>query len=1051
MFTHLNKILLRTPLQSLSLAYDFDKKGINQLFEDGLYISSPEFYKEYIKNNENLNIQKTEKIELSFAKYWLRSSSRCTPFGTFAGSTLIPVQKSLDLKQSKICLDDVSLYNRHIRLDMNYISDFINILLKSEIVRSQVLFFPNNSIYQIDDKIRYVEYYNENNTRKYQISSVHNSEYLQNILNLATLGASINQLTKLLVQTEDVTEEEARLFINDLCTSQILIASIEPAVTGQEPLEQIIIQLKEIVGCESIISKLIELQNLLKIQTTGIKFYEEIEKKLGELAPDLIAPKNTIQVDMYLSVKDSTIDEKLISAILKEAEVLKLLSVSNPNPDLENFKNTFLKKYEDRQIPLALALDSELGIAYAGKTQEDTGNGEFIDNLAIVLGKSTGSRIEQNHLNILSLAKYEEWHKLNLDKIEIKDADLKGFESISKKHNFSDSCYLMGSLLSKNGKLDSNNFTFDLSSLGGTSGGNLLGRFAHGDKNINNFVKEILSKEEENNPDSVLAEVAHLPQARIGNILLRPVIRSYEIPYVGLSGIDENHQIKTNDLYISIKNGEIVLWSRRLNKRVQPRLTTAHNFSHNSLPIYKFLCDLQYQNKAYSGVWDWGSLKNLKHLPRVTYKNIILHKATWKINEKDLEKLPKDKNDWLDFFNTFKKTNKIPNRVVIKQGDNDLLIDFHERLGKDLFVEYVKKHKQIQIEEFLFTNENCFVRDKKNAPFTNEIIIPFMDINLENQNSEVNKKQIIKRSLYNEVKRTFFPGSEWLYFKIYSGAKSIDSILATTIHKFTQEAISNNLFEHFFFIRYNDESGLHFRIRFYNSDIKKNNNLYFEFMQALQPHLNNGIVENVLLDTYKRELERYHYNLVNDSELLFYNDSKCVLDFLNLIDGINAEEYRFLFGIRGIDTLLSDFGLNLDEKHSLIKQLQEGFFQEFGGQGVLQKQLNARFRKYRKFIESHMEPANDIENEIEEAVEIFRVRSINNTLIVSKILAQLELTDNPENILKDLLSSYIHMYMNRLFIAKQRRYELVVYHFLEKFYHSKKGRLKEKILDKINS
>lgn len=930
MFKHLNKILLRTPLQSLSLAYDFDKKGTNQLFEDGLYISSPEFYKEYIKNNEKLNIQKTEKIELSFAKYWLRSSSRCTPFGTFAGSSLIPIQKLSDCKQNRICLDEISSYNRHIRLDMNYISDFINILLESDIVRSQVLFFPNNSIYKIDDKIRYVEYYNENNTRKYQISSVHNSEYLQNILDLATSGASINQLTELLLQTEDVTEEEAKLFINDLCTSQILIASIEPAVTGQEPLEQIIIQLKEIVGCESIISKLIEIQNLLKIQTTGIKFYEEIEKKLSELAPDLIAPKNTIQVDMYLSIKDSTIDEKLINAVLKEAEALKSLSISNPNPDLENFKNVFLKKYEDRQVPLALALDSELGIGYAGKTQEDTANGEFIDNLAIVLPGSIGSRIEQNHLNILSLAKYEEWQKLNLDKIEIKDEDLKDFESISQKHNFSDSCYIMGSLLSKNGKLDANNFTFDLSSLGGTSGGNLLGRFTHGDKNINNFVKEILLKEKENNPDSILAEVAHLPQARIGNILLRPVIRSYEIPYVGLSGIDENHQIKINDLYISIKNGEIVLWSRKLNKRVQPRLTTAHNFSHNSLPIYKFLCDLQYQNKAYLGVWDWGSLRNLKHLPRVIYKNIILHKANWKINEKDIEKLPKDKNDWLEFFNAFKKSNKIPNRVVIKQGDNDLLIDFDERLGKDLFVEYVKKHKQIQIEEFLFTNDNCFVRDQHNDPFTNEIIIPFMDLNLENRISKVNKNQIIKRSLNNDVKRTFFPGDEWLYFKIYSGAKSIDTILATAVHTFTEQGASSNLFEHFFFIRYNDETGLHFRIRFYNSDIEKNKELYFEFMQMLQPYLGNGIIEKVLTDTYNRELERYHNSLIIDSELLFYNDSKCVLNFLNLIDGINAEEYRFLFGIRGIDILLSDFGLNLEEKHSLLKQLQEGFFNEFG-------------------------------------------------------------------------------------------------------------------------
>src|SRR5690606_24114575 len=131
----------------------------------------------------------------------------------------------------------------------------------------------------------------------------------------------------------------------------------------------------------------------------------------------------------------------------------------------------------------------------------------------------------------------------------------------------------------------------------------------------------------------------------------------------------------------------------------------------NSLPIYKFLCDLQGQNKAFAGVWDWGSLRNLKHLPRVIYKNLILHKASWKITAKDLDELPKEKKEWHKFFETFQKTNKIPNKVVLKQGDNELLIDFKEQIGLELFIEYVKKNNQIQIEEFLFTNNNCFVRD----------------------------------------------------------------------------------------------------------------------------------------------------------------------------------------------------------------------------------------------------------------------------------------------------------------------------------------------------
>ncbi len=35
------------------------------------------------------------------------------------------------------------------------------------------------------------------------------------------------------------------------------------------------------------------------------------------------------------------------------------------------------------------------------------------------------------------------------------------------------------------------------------------------------------------------------------------------------------------------------------------------------------------------------------------------------------------------------------------------------------------------------------------------------------------------------------------------------------------------------------------------------------------------------------------------------------------------------------------------------------------------------------------------------------------------------------------MQSYIHMFLNRLFVTQQRKYELIVYHFLEKYYSSR--------------
>lgn len=1039
MFTHFNKILLRTPLQSLKYAYQFSENENSILFEEGLYISSPEFFSEYKKETLNIGSFNNKKLKNTFNKYWLRSCSRCTPYGTFAGASLLNITQDDTSSPSRVILSPSIVHKKYNRLDMDYIARLINILLEKKEIRNQLLFYPNNSLYFIDDKIRYVENIVVNNKKKYQISSLYASDYIFQVLDFVKEGALFLEIVEKLLSIDNIMESEAIEFVEELISAQLLISSLGTTVSGPDPLYQIIKKLDDVKGFYDLKNELNEIFQLLSEDKSGVDHYKLIENKIKNISSDLQIPKNFLQVDMFLNVEQNFLNSNLIDSILTDLKDLKVLSINSKNYELDSFRDAFYKRFEESLIPLSIALDPELGIGYAGKSAEDSANTEFIDDLTI--GKKNGRILqEMNYLQHFSLTKFEEWITKNLDIIEITEEDLKNLEKISENRNFSNVWSVMGNLLSADDKVDNNNFLFNVISLNSISSGNLLGRFAHGSNDVHDFLKIIVKEEEKKFPEAIFAEIIHLPQDRIGNILLRPSLREYEIPYVGLSAIEEKNQILIDDLYVQIQQSQIILWSKKHNKRVIPRLTTAHNFSFDSLPIYKFLCDLQNQNMSYAGVWDWGSLSSFKHLPRVQYKNLILQRARWIIFENDFKELPKDDNQLISFFQTYGIKNKIPKKVVIVQGDNELFIDFDKIEGIHLLLEYVYKFKKVEIKEFLFNEKESFVKDRDGNQFTNEIVIPFIDSNVISNESS---RFVIQDT---KIQRDFFLGSEWLYFKVYSGPKSLDNILATLIFTFIEKNSDENFFENFFFIRYKDEFGEHLRIRFFNSCLDKNKKLYSIFMKLLEPYIINGVINKVITDTYKRELERYKFELIHESEKIFYADSLCVIKFLNLLNQIDndyREKYRFIFALRGIDIFLSDFGLELDQKYFVIKNLQSSFFKEFGGHDLLQKQLNDKYRNYKNIIDKHLDPMKDFENEIIEAVSIFNERSVLNSSIVKDILNKIKLFHNNESLQYELIHSYLHMYINRLFIAKQRKNELVVYHFLERYYFSKINRNKK--------
>ena len=284
------------------------------------------------------------------------------------------------------------------------------------------------------------------------------------------------------------------------------------------------------------------------------------------------------------------------------------------------------------------------------------------------------------------------------------------------------------------------------------------------------------------------------------------------------------------------------------------------------------------------------------------------------------------------------------------------------------------------------------------------------------------------------MERSFIIGSDWLYYKIYTGTKATDSILTKVVLPLIEQFHSLNWIEKWFFIRYSDPSH-HIRLRFLLTEKNMIPKILEKLYLSLYSFIEQDIVWKVQLDTYNRELERYGENTIELSESMFFHDSWATIQFLNLIEGEEGEQLRWLFGLRSTDYLLNAFEYTIEEKLSLLEGLKVGFGKEFNMSRPLKKQLDAKYRSERKRIEYFMSFSSKDENEYHPILEILE----NSYLSIRPIALEL-LQIEKENLLQisksNLIESYIHMIMVRLFKSKNRMNEMVCYDFLYRFYRT---------------
>ena len=1027
---------------------------------EAVFLASPSLFEALAGWRADPDSKKGRRSENALVRYLQRMATRPTPFGVFSGCSIGVLGGVLEDGASRLELAPRAGYRRHTRLDMDYLFAFCEDSGRDPALRQELRFQPNTSLYRAAGRLRYAEARLQGKTRSYHLVAVEPTSYLEETLERAAAGARPRDLAQALVDGDpdgEIALEEAAEYVGELIDSQLLVSDLTPDVTGPGAIHGLVERLErfgDLPAARTAAAVLARArETLAALDAAGLgaapERYHALAEGLREL-PTPVEMSRLVQVDMVKPAAVSRLGASVVEELMRGFTVLHRLFGRGRQESFERFRQEFSDRYGDgRWVPLTEALDEETGIGWERSDGAEAEASPLLRGLNLGGAEAADPTVTWGPLQIHQLRKLEAALLQGEQEIELTAEDLERMASTREPGRLPDALQVMATLAAESWQaVDEGRFLLLWKGASGPSGARLLGRFCHTDPELEAGVREHLRAEESFRPEAVFAEIVHLPEGRIGNILSRPVLREYEIPFLGRSGAPPENQIPLTDLDLTVASEaggpRIVLRSRRLGREVIPRLSSAHNFSRG-LGLYRFLCSLQTQGLMGGLGWGWGPFERAGFLPRVRTGRLVLSRARWLLVEDEIKALAEPTDAAARFLATqrLRAARRLPRRVLLADGDNELLVDFDNPLSVEAWLDVLEGRREAQLYE-LFPGPDELCARGPEGRFVHELVVPL--VRRREQPSESPPGRPLRPQgpsgpFPQKLQRSFPPGSEWLYAKLYVGASTVDTLLRDIVGPLVRETQAAGAVDSWFFIRYGDPRW-HLRARFHGAPERLRSEVLPRLEAAVAPLLGDGSLWRFQLDTYDREVERYGGPAgIEVVERLFHHDSEAALGIVELLEGDEGADARWRLALVSADRLLEDLGMDAAGKRAVLHQIRESFFREFGGGKPLRVQLDQKQRAERRLLEALMAEAARPEpgGDLAPGLEILRRRSERNAPVIAELLRR-EREGELASPLAQIAPSLIHMLVNRLIRSAPRAHELVLYDLLAAIYDSQAAR-----------
>ncbi len=984
----LPELFLRAPFYSFA-GYDLERLSEvlgHQAFRNAIWLASPGFYR--ILEGKGFDFETlSEKEKHTLYKYYNRMCFRPTPFGSFASITLLEWG---DGGTVKLAGDETA--KLHLLPDMQLLAQLRNLQNKAE-----GPFIKNPTLYRVGNEYRYVKsIIDKKGHYRFSLDVFPAEEFYTFLFSfLGNKPSTSAALTSWMAGHSDSTAAEVLTFLEFLLEAQILYHQSTGAVIDSFKIDRV-------PGLPGLSEFWMQHRHRPFLQSGNLA---SAAAALETLLPNVKLTND--KACFYAALERAKENGGLGSRDKKElgaaVHMLSQFAMPVSSDILRKFIAAFKERFDLEKVPLLTALDPDAGIPYGNFGVASPARGfEEIRFPEKPAGDTQASWSAAHHLlfRLWGEARCRE----KFAPLIIQPQDLPALEG-------STAIGALPSTLAVMFRKTESHLLIEHA--GGATATALIGRFSAFSDTVGELCCKLVQLESTAHPDIIFSDIGQLSNTHTDNINLRAQVYGKEIPINVYSALSDTAQIQLDDLLLSVRQGELIIESASLEKRVIPRMSTAYNYQHNELAIFRLLCDLQYQGLRTNFNFNMENyFPGQAFYPRVVYENVVVSLAKWRLEEQELKVLFDDsKDELLTVIRLLRDRHGISQRISTGNFDQQLVFDLGDRHEAQFFIDFIRGAKVVTITEYLLPGRTVKTGNK---PLAGQFIA-FLSRDEKIYNGLIQNGRPGKAI----KKRNFLMGGDWLYVKIYctpeSSAIILANIIGPVIHK-NSTHISN-----WFFIRYFDD-GYHLRLRI-RTAAEKIGLMLTDLKKQMEATGNEHLVKNYVGDIYRREMERYGADMIEAVEDFFCAGSGLVSQFVMLKENDPGVWEEFDLALYTTFQLLNCFFGGAAAAFDFSLQMSVRYLKEFSGGRELKTDLDMKYRSLKPRVMEVLEEQG-LPAELLKPFETMtgKVATIIN-LAVSRTVTERAA----------LYADLVHMQLNRTFSAKQRQQELIVYYVLQKY------------------